>query len=291
MLTKPIIFILALVVAVILGYQSIYVIEERERAVLLRFGEIENYDIQPGIHIKIPFVNKVRRFDGRLLTLDTQPQDYLTSEKKALVVDSYVQWRVDNVGLFYKATGGSELRAVQLLASRVDTGLRNEFGARTVNEVVSGERDQLIDDLTSFSNDLSKKELGIEVIDIRVKKINLPETVSRSVYNRMITERERLAKELRAEGIEQAEGIRARADKENTIITAEAFRKAQIIKGEGDAEATRIYAEAYGADKEFYDFYRSLESYRTSFSDKQDLLVLEPDGEFFKFFKSIEGSP
>ena len=291
MLAKSVAFPIILIVVALLGYQSIYVIEERERAVLLRFGEIENDDIQPGVHIKIPFINKVRRFDGRLLTLDTQPQDYLTSEKKALVVDSYVQWRVDHVGLFYKATGGSELRAVQLLASRVDTGLRNEFGVRTVNEVVSGERDQLIADLTSFINELSKKELGIEVIDIRVKKINLPETVSRSVYNRMITERERLAKELRAEGIEQAEEIEARADKETTIIAADAFRKAQIIKGAGDAEATKIYAEAYSLDKEFYDFYRSLESYRKSFSDKKDLLVLEPDGEFFQFFKSIESSP
>ena len=289
MSTKTFSILIPLILILVLGYQSVYIVDERERAVLLRFGELENPDIKPGIHLKIPFVNKVRRFDGRLLSLDSQPTEYLTAEKKALVVDSYVQWRIADVDKFYRATGGSEARAVRLMASRVDTGLRNQFGERTVFEVISGERDELIKELTAFTNEKSQKELGMEVVDIRVKKINLPESVSRSVFERMITERERLAKELRAEGSEKAEAIRAGADRQKTVIEADAFRQGQAIRGAGDAEAARIYAEAYSQDKGFYDFYRSLQAYRKTFSSKSDFMMLEPDGEFFRFLKNIEG--
>ena len=263
--------------------QSLFVVSETQRAVKLRFGEIVEFDVPPGLHFKLPIVNSVRKFDARILTLDAAPQSYLTSEKKALSVDSFVKWRVSDVAKYFTTTGGDEERLRRLLSQRVDAGLRNEFGSRTVKEVVSGQRDELMDKLSSQLNIIAKDELGIEVIDLRVKKIDLPPEVSDSVYNRMRTERERLAKELRAQGNEVAERIRATADKDKTIILADAYREAEETKGNGDATATATYASAYSKDPEFYDFTRSLKAYESTFSNKSDILLINPESDFFKY--------
>ncbi len=281
---KSSIFISALsLITVIIISQSIFVVSEIERAVKLRFGEIVQFDLEPGLHFKWPIVNSVRYFDSRILTLDAQPQRYLTSEKKALMVDSFIKWRIKDVAKYFTTTGGDEERAKRLLSQRVDTGLRNEFGTRTVKEVVSGERDQLMNSLTSMLDGIAQQELGVEVIDLRVKRIDLPLEVSESVYNRMRTERERLARELRAQGNEVAEKIRATADKDKTIILADAYREAEETRGNGDAKATATYAEAYSKDPEFYDFTRSLKAYQATFQSKGDILLIDPDSDFFKY--------
>lgn len=273
-------------IAVIIISQSIYVVSEIERAVKLRFGEIVEFDVQPGLHFKWPIVNSIKYFDGRILTLDAVPQRYLTSEKKALMVDSFIKWRIKDVAKYFTTTGGDEERAKRLLSQRVDTGLRNEFGIRTVKEVVSGERDQLMNSLATSLDKIAQQELGVEVIDLRVKKIDLPFEVSDSVYNRMRTERERLARELRAQGNEVAEKIRATADKDKTIILADAYREAEETRGSGDAKATATYAEAYTKDPEFYDFTRSLKAYQATFQSKGDILIIDPDSDFFKYLNN-----
>ena len=270
-------------IAVIFVSQSLFVVSEVERAVKLRFGEIVQFDVEPGLHFKWPIINSVRYFDSRILTLDAQPQRYLTSEKKALMVDSFIKWRVKDVAKYFTTTGGDEERAKRLLSQRVDTGLRNEFGVRTVKEVVSGERDQLMNSLTSMLDEIAQDELGVQVIDLRVKRIDLPLEVSESVYNRMRTERQRLARELRAQGNEVAEKIRATADKDKTVILADAYRMAEEIKGDGDAEATATYASAFTKDPEFYDFTRSLKAYQSTFETKGDILLIDPDSDFFKY--------
>ena len=286
---KSSIFISALsLITVIIISQSIFVVSEIERAVKLRFGEIVQFDLEPGLHFKWPIVNSVRYFDSRILTLDAQPQRYLTSEKKALMVDSFIKWRIKDVAKYFTTTGGDEERAKRLLSQRVDTGLRNEFGIRTVKEVVSGERDQLMNSLTSMLDKIAQEELGVEVIDLRVKRIDLPLEVSESVYNRMRTERERLARELRAQGNEVAEKIRATADKDKTIILADAYREAEETRGNGDAKATATYAEAYSKDPEFYDFTRSLKAYQATFQSKGDILLIDPDSDFFKYLNNSE---
>ena len=273
------------VIAIGIVSNSLYIVTERERAVLLKFGEVVRTDVQPGLHFKLPIVNDVKRFEARLMTLDSRPQRYLTAEKKGLIVDSYVKWRVANVDRYYTATGGDELEANRLLTSRVDNGLRNKFGERTVYEVVSGERDQLMAEIRRELDNIAKQELGIEIVDVRVKAVDLPGEVSNSVYSRMASEREREARELRSRGRELAEGIEADADRQKTIIEADAYRQAQAIRGEGDAEAARIYASAFNLDPEFYAFYRSMNAYRSSFANKDDLLVIEPDSDFFRFLK------
>ena len=275
-------------IAVIIISQSIFVVSEIERAVKLRFGEIVQFDLEPGLHFKWPIVNSIRYFDSRILTLDAQPQRYLTSEKKALMVDSFIKWRIKDVAKYFTTTGGDEERAKRLLSQRVDTGLRNEFGVRTVKEVVSGERDQLMNSLTSMLDKIAQEELGVEVIDLRVKRIDLPLEVSDSVYNRMRTERQRLARELRAQGNEVAEKIRATADKDKTIILADAYREAEETRGNGDAKATATYAEAYSKDPEFYDFTRSLKAYQATFQSKGDILLIDPDSDFFKYLNNSE---
>ena len=278
------IIISAIALLLVIGItQSLFVVSETQRAVKLRFGEIVEFDVAPGLHFKLPIVNTVRKFDARILTLDAAPQSYLTSEKKALSVDSFVKWRVSDVAKYFTTTGGDEERLRRLLSQRVDAGLRNEFGSRTVKEVVSGQRDELMDKLSNQLNIIAKDELGIEVIDLRVKKIDLPPEVSDSVYNRMRTERERLAKELRAQGNEVAERIRATADKDKTIILADAYKEAEETKGNGDATATATYASAYSKDPEFYDFTRSLKAYESTFSNKSDFLLINPESDFFKY--------
>ena len=269
---------------------SLYIVKETQRAVLLQFGEVVIPDIQPGLHAKIPFVNNVRFFDARVLTVDAQPERFLTLEKKALVVDSYAKWRVSDVAKYYTATGGDEARANGLLAQRINNGLRNQVAVRTLHEVVSGERDQLMTDLTIELNNVMNEQLGVEVVDVRVKKIDLPPAVSESVFRRMNAEREKEARELRSQGRELAEGIRAAADREVTVIQAEAYRDSESTRGAGDALAASIYADAFNRDPEFYGFTRSLRAYRESFQSKGDLMLIEPDSDFFRYLKDSKGS-
>ncbi|MFO7706307.1 MAG: protease modulator HflC [Halopseudomonas sp.] len=276
--------ILALIVVVV-GWNSFFVVSQIERGIVLQFGKVVKNDVQPGLHFKLPFVQEHRLFDGRLLTLDTSTQRYLTLEKKALMVDSYAKWRIANVERFYTATSGMRSIAEERLSRQLESGLRNEVARRTLNEVVSGERDQLMADITVTLDTSARRELGIEVLDVRVKAIDLPREVNRSVFERMSTEREREAREHRAKGRELGEGIRADADRQQRVILAEAFREAEQIRGDGDAQSAAIYAEAYNKDPEFYSFYRSLQAYRESFSSKSDILVLDPDSEFFRYLQ------
>jgi len=281
--------LIGLVVLVAVVSNALYVVNERERAVLLKFGEVVSTDIEPGLHFKIPIVNDVRRFESRLITLDSSPQRYLTAEKKALIVDSFVKWQVADAGKYYTATGGDEFSANSLLASRVDNGLRNKFGERTVYEVVSGERDALMAEITEELDGIALNELGIHVLDVRVKGIDLPPEVSNAVYTRMSTEREREARDHRSRGRELAEGIEADADRQKTVIEANAYREAEQIRGEGDAIAAEIYANAFNQDQEFYAFYRSISAYKSSFAGKEDLLVIDPESDFFRYLKNPTG--
>ena len=283
MATRTLVTLIGLFVALILASSTLFVVKETERAIMLQFGEVVQFDIQPGLHVKVPFVNTVRIFDARVLTLDARPQRYLTLEKKALIVDSFVKWRIDDVAVYYTSTSGDEFTAAKLLASRVDTGLRNQFGERTLTEVVSGERDELMAELLEELNQLVKTEFGIEVVDVRVKRIDLPQEVSESVYGRMRTERESEAREIRSKGKEFAEGKRADADRQETVIEANAYRDAELVRGDGDAKAAAIYAKAFNKDPEFYSFYRSLDAYRKTFGAGGDVMLLEPDSEFFKY--------
>ncbi|MFT7404461.1 protease modulator HflC [Zhongshania sp.] len=277
--------VILLLGALVLVFNSLYIVRETERAVLLKFGEVVDPDINVGLHIKTPFVHVVRKFDRRMLTLDAPTQRFLTIEKKPLDVDFYAKWRVIDTKKFYTATNGEEVRAEGLLAQRINTGLRNKFGERTFHEVVSGERDLLMTDLTRDLNQITTDEFGIQLVDVRVKRIDLPSQVSQSVFDRMKSEREREAREQRSTGRELAEKIRATADRQRTVISANAYRDAQVLRGEGDALAANTYAAAYSADGEFYAFVRSLEAYRASFSNKGDLLVVDSESEFFRYLK------
>ncbi|MBW2940435.1 protease modulator HflC [Zhongshania aquimaris] len=277
--------VILLLGALVLAFNSLYIVRETERAVLLKFGEIVDPDIAVGLHIKTPFVHMVRKFERRILTLDAPTQRFLTIEKKPLDVDFYAKWRVIDTQKYYTATNGEEVRAEGLLAQRINTGLRNKFGERTFHEVVSGERDLLMTDLTRDLNEITTSEFGIQLVDVRVKRIDLPSQVSQSVFDRMKSEREREAREHRSTGRELAEKIRATADRQRTVIGANAYRDAQVLRGEGDALAARTYAAAYSADPEFYAFVRSLEAYRASFSNKGDLLVVDSKSEFFRYLK------
>jgi membrane protease subunit HflC len=269
----------------VIGGNSLFVVKQTERAVMLQFGEIVQADIQPGIHVKIPWVNTVRKFDGRILTEDSPQQRFLTLEQKFLEVDSFAKWRIKDVRQFYVSTGGDIAVAGSRLAERINDGLRDQIGARNLQEVVAGERDQLMLALTVELNETTVADLGLEVIDVRVKRIDLPDDVRQSVYDRMITERNREAQDHRSRGEELAIGIRADAERQAIIYGAEAYRDAEQIRGQGDAEATGIYADAYNKDPEFYAFTRSLNAYRKTFSSKADVLLLDPDSDFFKYLK------
>lgn len=287
---RSFLIVAVLVVGAGLVKSSLYIVSEIERAVLFQFGEIVDPDVGPGLHFKIPVMNTVAIFDARIQTLDARPQDYLTLEKKRLSVDSYIKWRIDNVKAYYSATSGDARRAADLLSSRVDTGLRNQFGQRTLNEAVSGEREELMRALRDNLSDITEQELGIELIDIRVKRIELPTQVSQDVYARMRAEREREAREYRSRGKELAEGIRADADRQKTVLLAQAYRQSETVRGEGDATAAAIYANAYQQDQEFYSFYRSLNAYKSTFANKGDVMLVEPDSDFFKYLKNPEGA-
>jgi len=278
---------LALIIAVG-GYSAAFKVQEWELALKLRWGKIVDADYEPGLHFLVPIVNNVRKFDARIQTLDAEPQRFLTAEKKDVIVDSYVKWRITDVAQYYRSTGGRITTASRLLAERINTSLRDEFGKRTIQEVISGERAEIMALLTKDS-DAKAAELGIEIIDVRVKQIDLPQEVSGSVFDRMRAERQRVASEFRARGAEEAEKIRANADRQGTIIIAEAYKEAEQLRGAGDAKSAGIYATAYNQNREFYSFYRSLNAYRKVFNKGGDLMVLEPDSEFFKYFNKLEG--
>lgn len=282
-------FLIALGVAgAIVLYLSVYFIDEREKAILFRLGEIVRADIKPGLHFKYPLINNVRTFDARILTLNAQPESFLTVEKKNVTVDFFVKWRILDVAQYYRATRGHERNALSRLSQIMKDGLRNEFGKRTIQQVVSGERREIMNILEHKSNQQAS-EFGIEIVDVRISRIDLPDDVSDSVYQRMRAERNRTAREFRARGKEQAERIRAGADRQRTEILADAYRQSEEIKGRGDAAAASIYADAYERDSEFYAFIRSINAYVEVFSGKKDVLLLEPGSDFFRYFSDSKG--
>ncbi len=276
-----------LVAAGILLAMSVFTVNEREYAILFRLGEITRSDYEPGLHFKVPLINNVRKFDRRILVLDARPEFFLTSEKKNLNVDYFVEWRIKDVRRYYTSVGGQESQALQRLSRIVNDGMLAEFAKRTIQEVVSGERAKIMDIVREAAN-RQAAIFGVEVVDVRIKRIDLPPEVSSSVYQRMRAERMRVAKELRSRGAEAAERIRADADRQRTVILAEAYRDSERIRGEGDAKAAEIYARAYQKDPEFYSLYRSLDAYKKTFRDKDDILILEPDSEFFKYFNKAQ---
>lgn len=286
---RNVVLILVALLLVFLASNSLYILKETERGVMLQFGEVVNPDIKPGLHFKIPIVNEVRIFDGRLLTVDSPPERFFTQEQKALIVDSYAKFRVAETAKFYTATNGEESRAMTLLAQRINNSLRNEVATRTIQEVVSGERDELMAAIIEDLSIVAQDQLGVEVIDVRVKQIDLPPDVSESVYRRMNAEREKEAREHRSQGQELAEGIRAAADREVTVLKANAYRDSELIRGEGDATATAVYADAFNQDAEFYSFTRSLRAYQDAFQGNGDLMLLQPDSEFFRYLKDSSG--
>ena len=278
-------FLIAIAASLVVLGNTLYVISDFERGITTRFGEIIESDIESGIHYKLPFIDEVLRFDARILTVDAQPASFFTIEKKRLIVDSYAKWRISDVETYYRALKGNERTAENRLAKRINDGLRNQFGTRTLREVVSGERDLLMKNITEDLNSTVLGSLGIEIVDVRVKRIDLPQEVSSQVFRRMTAERDKEAQELRSTGKEKAERIRASADRERTIEIANAYKDAEELRGEGDAKAASIYAEAYQQDAEFYSFMRSLNAYKAAFSNKGDIMLIEPDSQFFKYLK------
>ena len=265
---------------------SIFTVDQRKFAIVLQLGEIKSVIAEPGLYFKWPMIQNVRYFEKRILTYDSpDPERFITSEKKPVLVDAFVKWRIIDAKQYYISVQGDELRAHIRLSQTVNAGLREEFGKRTVHEVVSGERDKIMEEVRTKA-DADARAIGVQIVDVRLKRVDLPQEVSESVYRRMETERKRVANELRSKGAADAEKIRADADRQREVIIAEAYRDAQRIKGEGDAKATALYAQAFGQNPEFYSFYRSLEAYRTSFGSKTDVLVIEPNTEFFKYMKS-----
>ena len=267
----------------------LFIVDERQKVILFEFGEIVKDEFAPGLHVKWPVVNNVRKFDSRILTLDAEPERYLTAEKKNVIVDSFVKWRIKDVSRFFTANAGDEVIAMNKLTQIVKNGLRDEFGKRTIQEAISGERNQIMDILRVGAN-VQVAELGMEIIDVRIKRIDFPQNISVDVYRRMESERKRVANETRSRGAEAAERIQADADRQRTVLLAEAYRDAELVRGEGDQVAAEVYAKAYKKDAEFYSFYRSLNAYTNSFADSSDILVVKPDSDFFKYFnKSTPG--
>ena len=277
----------AVAAVVILGSLAVFTVDETQTAIRFRLGEIVEANYDPGLHFKVPFINNVRKYDARVQSLDTDPERFLTAEKKNVIVDSFVIWRIADVGRFYTAVAGDPNRANLRLDQIIKDGLRSEFSKRTLQEVVSGDRRQIMEILSTIAS-REAKQLGIDVLDVRIKRINLPDEVSSSVFRRMRAERERVARDFRSRGAEAAERIRADADRQSTVILAEAYRDAERTRGEGDARAAEIYAKAYGRNPDFFGFYRSLNAYRGAFSSKDDILVLQPESPFFRYFRGQE---
>ncbi|WP_116475656.1 protease modulator HflC [Zobellella maritima] len=291
---RALIVVLALVAMVV--YSSIFVVSEGERGIVLQFGKVKREAdselptvYQPGLHFKVPMIDQVRKLDARVQTLGDQVDRFVTSEKKDLIIDSYVKWRIDDFAQYYLSTGGgNRLQAEGLLRRRINNSLRSEIGTRTIRDIVSGERGDVMESALKGLLE-SSSELGIKVVDVRIKQINLPTEVSNSIYQRMRAERTAVAREHRSEGREQAEIIKAEADRRVTVMIAEAQRNSRTLRGEGDALAAKIYADAYSADPEFFSFVRSLEAYRKSFEQGGDMMILKPDGDFFRFLKDPSG--
>ena len=273
-------------VVLLIAWMSLFTVDQRDNAVIFQFGQIRDVITEPGLHAKLPIIQRVRYFDNRILTLDTPDTErFITSEKKNVLVDSFVKWRIRDVKQYYVSVQGDEARAELRLSQTVNATLKDEFAKRTVHDVVSGERDKIMDIVSKKVNE-DAKEIGVDIVDVRLKRVELAAEVSESVYRRMDAERKSVASELRSQGFSDGEKIRAEADKDREIIIAEAYKNAQRIKGEGDKKASAIYAQAFGGNPEFYSFYRSLEAYRAGFKNKSDMLVLEPNSEFFRYFKS-----
>jgi len=278
--------LIGLILALVVASLTLFTVDQRQNAIVFQLGEVVSVKTKPGLYFKIPMVQNVRYFDTRVLTIDSaEPERFITSEKKNVLVDSFVKWRIVDVKQYYVSVGGDEIRAQTRLMQTVNDGLRAEFGKRTVHDVVAGERDKIMEILRQKANQDASK-IGVQVLDVRLKRVDLPQEVSESVYRRMEAERKRVANELRSTGSAEAEKIRADADRQREVILAEAYRDAQRIKGEGDARASAIYASAYGQNPEFYSFYRSMEAYRQSFRNKSDVMVLEPTSDFFKYLKN-----
>ena len=285
---RNLILVVVIAVVLLLSFDGVYEVKQTERAVLLRFGAVERSDVQPGLHFKWPIAESVKTTDARVLTLDSQAERYYTLEKKPLIVDSFVKWRVADVATFYTATSFDERQAERLLSERVNEGLRNQISRRTMHEVISGARDELMQELTTSLDHFMRRDVGVEVIDVRVKKIDLPPEVSTAVYDRMNSERQILARQFRATGREQSLEIRGDADRQVVVIAADAYKKAEETRGEGDAKSAAIYAAAFNQDPDFYRFYRSINAYVNVFEDKSDLLVIDPESEFFRYLKQSE---
>jgi modulator of FtsH protease HflC len=280
--------IIITVLAAVLAF-STYTVDERQRVILFSLGEIKATDLKPGLHFKFPFINNILKFDGRVLSLDAEPDRFLTAEKKNVTVDFFVKWRIDKVALFYRSFGVDEFNAQNRIAQITKDEMRNEFGKRTIQQVVSDQRGEIMDTLRAKVNNITKN-YGVKILDVRMSRVDLPDEVNNSVYNRMRTERALAAKNFRARGHEDAARIRATADRKRTVILAEAYRDAQRTRGEGDSRAAATYANAYSKDAEFYRFYRSLNAYINSFRGKNDLLIVNPRGEFFRYFNQSGGA-
>ncbi|MBT4883327.1 MAG: protease modulator HflC [Glaciecola sp.] len=289
------IIIAIIVILGVLASGSLFVVKEGTRAIVIQFGKVQKDSgteitkvFAPGLYFKVPFIDTVRHLDARVQTLDDAPDRFVTSEKKDLIVDSYVKWRIDDFERYYLSTGGNRLQAEALLKQKVNNGLRSEFGTRTIPQIVSGERSELMNEAMEQASE-SSDELGIEIVDVRVKQINLPLEVSNSIFQRMRAERAAVAREHRSEGQEQADIIRAEIDARVTIMLADAERKARQLRGQGDAEAASIYANTYSKNPEFYSFLRSMDAYRSSFNSKQDVLIVDPSSDFFNYLNNQDG--
>jgi membrane protease subunit HflC len=286
---NPAVVIVGLVAALLILSLSLFTVDQRQAALVFQLGEVVAVKKAPGLYLKLPLVQNIRYFETRILTMDpVDPERFITSEKKNVLVDYYVKWRIKDVEKYYVSFNGDERRAENRLAQTVNDGMRAEFGKRTVHDVVSGQRDEVMESLRK-SADIDAQRYGVEVMDVRIKRVDLPSEVSESVYRRMEAERKRVANELRSTGSAEAEKIRADADKQREVIIAEAYRDAQRTKGEGDGRAAAIYGEAFGKNPEFYAFYRSMEAYKQSFASKNDVMVLQPNSEFFRYMKSSKG--
>jgi len=278
--------LIAIVIILVIASMSLFTVDQRQQAIVFRLGEVVSIKTEPGLYWKLPLVEDVRFFDIRIHTVDSEePERFLTSEKKNVLVDSFVKWRIGDVEQYYISVGGDERRARDRLSKTVNDSLRAEFGKRTVYQVISGERDEIIELMREKVDDDARK-IGVKVLDVRLKRVDLTQEISEAVYRRMEAERKRVANELRSTGFAEAEKIRADADREREIIIAKAYRAAQTVKGEGDAKAAATYARAFRQDPDFYEFYRSLDAYRETFRNKGDLLILEPDSDFFKYMQS-----
>ncbi len=280
--------LIAVAIVVILFLASVFTVNERELAIKFRLGEIIKADYQPGLYFQTPFINNVKKFDKRILTLDARPANYLTKEKKNVNVDFFVKWRINDVSTYYTSMSGNERKAMERIYTTINEGLRGEFSNRNIQDVISGERATIMNNVNKQANKQLSK-FGIKVVDVRVKRIDFTATISESVYQRMEAERTRVAKDLRSRGAEAAERIRAGADRQRTVTLANAYKEAQQLRGDGDARASEIYAKAYSKDPEFFSFYRSLNAYRSSLGRGGDIMVLEPDSEFFRYFKNAKG--